>query len=440
MNSEEITEQFEPAFVRLDRHVLRFNGYFKESVVESRLENFRVRKLILYYYLEDHTLSIIEPKIQNSGTPQGAFLKRRAVLKEDGSGMAIEPSDLRVGENIVIFGKNIRLVDCDGYSREFYEINNMPQGPAEEIPADPFDKKVKEPVVSQKDAMMKDFLEKSLGGGRPKSEKQFLDNDRRVLRFFCKSGEDYILHYYLADDTVEILECHYPNDGKMDFNVLLRRNKLPKAFNLGQPGHTVVDNYLKDHEIMPDMTISAFGRQFTINSADIFTVTYYRENYNRAFPLGPLQEPPPREVSNIVIPPHDGLGSEEDSLGYVYRLIPKPPNKDYFKFIDNSHKILRWVVKLNTTSPEDIDRRFIISYFLNDDTLQIQEIPQRNSGIVEGKFLARNRYKNSENNSSFFKPTDFLLNKDVTVNSYRFHIESCDEYTRKYMEQTYNIC
>lgn len=65
--------------------VLRFYGYFKESVVESRLENFRIRKLILYYYLEDNSVAIIEPKQMNSGIPQGAFLKRQKVAIKSNS-------------------------------------------------------------------------------------------------------------------------------------------------------------------------------------------------------------------------------------------------------------------------------------------------------------------------------------------------------------------
>jgi len=55
-NNTEINELFEPTFVKLDKQVLRFFGYFKESVVESRLENYRIRKLILYYYLEDRSI------------------------------------------------------------------------------------------------------------------------------------------------------------------------------------------------------------------------------------------------------------------------------------------------------------------------------------------------------------------------------------------------
>ena len=53
---------------------------------------------------------------------------------------------------------------------------------------------------------MKDSLEKTMGGGRSVSQKYFLDNDRRVLCFYAESKEPYIIHYYLADDTVEILE------------------------------------------------------------------------------------------------------------------------------------------------------------------------------------------------------------------------------------------
>jgi hypothetical protein len=78
---------------------------------------------------------------------------------------------------------------------------------------------------------MKEFLEKSLGGGRVASQKQFLDNDRKVLRFFTKCDDlPYIIHYYLADDTCEIREVHHPNDGRDSFSLFLKRQKLPQSF------------------------------------------------------------------------------------------------------------------------------------------------------------------------------------------------------------------
>ena len=102
---------------------MRFYGYFKESVVESRLENFRIRKLIVYYFLEDRSIMITEPKMVNSGTPQGAFLKRQLVIKQDGSGMPFEPTDFRVGLDIGICGRSIRVYDCDQYTREFFQVS-----------------------------------------------------------------------------------------------------------------------------------------------------------------------------------------------------------------------------------------------------------------------------------------------------------------------------
>lgn len=103
---------------------MRFFGYFKESVVESRLENYRIRKVIVMYYLEDHTIMINEPKEVNSGTPQGVFLKRQMVLKQDGSNSPLLPTDFRVGLDVGILGRSIRIFDADQYTREFFDVSH----------------------------------------------------------------------------------------------------------------------------------------------------------------------------------------------------------------------------------------------------------------------------------------------------------------------------
>lgn len=92
-------------------------------MVESRLENYRIRKLIIYYFLEDRSVLITEPKMVNSGTPQGAFFKRQMVLKQDGSQMPFQPTDFRVGLDIGICGRSIRIYDCDQYTREFFDVS-----------------------------------------------------------------------------------------------------------------------------------------------------------------------------------------------------------------------------------------------------------------------------------------------------------------------------
>lgn len=50
--------------------VLRFFGFFQEAVTESNIENHRVRRVVVLYYLADDTLQVTEPKQDNSGIPQ----------------------------------------------------------------------------------------------------------------------------------------------------------------------------------------------------------------------------------------------------------------------------------------------------------------------------------------------------------------------------------
>jgi EF-hand domain-containing protein 1 len=400
----DIQEQFEPTYVKLDKQVLKFRAYFKEPIVESRLENWRVREVNIYFYLEDSTIMIIEAKQVNSGTPQGTFLKRQMVLKDGpiGSQSSYAIEDFRVGDSVNIHGRNFKIIDADQYTREFYENYGEVQPEAEELPVDEFTKALTKPKP-KKDAAMLDYLEHTLGGGRVKSQKQFLDNDRRVLRFYTYSdGDGFIIHYYLADDTIEIREFNFANSGKHNFPLLLRRQKLPKQFSVGQPGlDTNAESYLTEEDIKPGEPIIAFGRVFTITGVDPFTKEFYKKNYNEHFPLGDVSESKPPEQVPLVIPEYNGFGDEEDTLGYVKKLLPKQPRKDFFKYVDNDKKILRYTARFNTQVPEDVDRRFIISYYLADDTLSIFEPAQKNSGIQEGKFLERRKYKNKHKGDAF---------------------------------------
>lgn len=131
------------------------------------------------------------------------------------------------------------------------------------------------------------------------------------------------------------------------------------------------------------------------------------------------------------IPPYNGFGDEEDSLSNVNRLKPKPPKKDYFKWVDNQMQ-LRFDALMVTQKPEDVGRKFIITLFLNDDTVMVYEPQVRNSGIVSGKFLEKTKYKNKLEGGRFFEPQDFLIGKLVEVNSYRFRVQEHDERTKKW--------
>lgn len=170
-----------------------------------------------------------------------------------------------------------------------------------------------------------------------------------------------------------------------------------------------------------------------ICGVDLFTQNYFLQKYHRHFPLGEVEKPAPRPAVVVQVPPHNGFGNEVDSLGYVYDLVPKKPKIDFFKYVDNDKKILRYTARFNTKVPEDIDRRFIVSYYLADDTISIFEPAQKNSGIIEGPFLKRNKYKNVDKNYEFINPTDMAVGGDIKINGYNFHLFGCDEYTTKYL-------
>ena len=61
--------------------------------------------------------------------------------------------------------------------------------------------------------------------------------------------------------------------------------------------------------------------------------------------------------------------------------------------------------------------RFIISYFLSDDTILVFEPPQRNSGILGGKFLERGRIKKPDGVNYFIAQVSDLYYLDCFVNA-----------------------
>eukprot|EP00350_Pseudokeronopsis_sp_OXSARD2_P005458 CAMPEP_0170553544 /NCGR_PEP_ID=MMETSP0211-20121228/11378_1 /TAXON_ID=311385 /ORGANISM="Pseudokeronopsis sp., Strain OXSARD2" /LENGTH=339 /DNA_ID=CAMNT_0010861953 /DNA_START=370 /DNA_END=1392 /DNA_ORIENTATION=+ len=337
------------------------------------MENFRIRKLLVFYYLEDNTIMISEPKEMNSGTPQGVFLKRQMVLKQDGTGLPLAPTDFVVGLDCGIYGRTIRIYDCDQFTREFFENMGYLKQRDSKSPEDNFTKNLKHAPL-KKDTEMKDFLEKSLGGGKVASQKQFLDNDRKVLRFFTKCDDmPYVIHYYLADDTVEIREVHHANDGRGSFAQLLKRQKLPKSFAANYLARTSLETTTSP-AMKFSLEVSSMHSEGSSESKEwMISLRTIKGEVLEYFDLGGVEFPRPRDPKPMQIPPHNGFGDEVDSLGYVYKLLPDKPKRDFFKYVDNDKKVLRFTARFNTRVPEDLDRRFIIAFFLSDDTISIFE-------------------------------------------------------------------
>ena len=93
----------------------------------------------------------------------------------------------------MVYSKYVRIYDADQFTRDFCASNGIILGPKQEVPEDPFIKRMTTKPKIVKDNIMKEYLEYSMGGGKVKNAKQFLENDRKVLRYYAKfEGLKYI--------------------------------------------------------------------------------------------------------------------------------------------------------------------------------------------------------------------------------------------------------
>ncbi|KAJ7345642.1 hypothetical protein JRQ81_001592 [Phrynocephalus forsythii] len=424
---------FIPAHVAFDKKVLKFDGYFQEDVPISTEEHFRIRQVGLYYYLEDDSMSVMEPIVENSGIPQGKLIKRQRLPKND-RGDHYHWKDLNRGINITIYGKTFRIVDCDAFTETFLQSQGIELNPPEKMIFDPYTELRKMPLRMYVTPSDFDQL------------KQFLAFDKKVLRFYAMwdnteemFGENrcFIIHYYLADDTVEVREVHERNDGRDPFPVLIRRQRLPKKFveNKGTFPSCVLE--ISDQEVLEwfaakDFAVGKFttllGRKFFIYDCDEFTRQFYQDKFGITdFQPVDIKKPPPEEIKRE-IPPYNGYGFLEDSLQNCFSLIPQPPRKNIIKMLENDHKVLRYAAIL---------RRFVLSYCLATDMISIYEPPVRNSGIIGGKYLGRTKVPkpgSSTDNPVYYEPADLTIGAMVEVFGHRFIIVDADEHVLNYME------
>ena len=68
--------------------------------------------------------------------------------------------------------------------------------------------------------------------------------------------------------------------------------------------------------------------------------------------------------------------------------------------------MLRFDARLLSETKDDNSRTFIISFFCGDDTIQVYEVADKNSGIWKGKFLERTKHINPVT-KKFFVESEF---------------------------------
>merc|ERR1712193_605659 len=139
-----------------------------------------------------------------------------------------------------VYGRCIQLTDCDAFTREYFASVGLPQpagtGTMEEDPWTQVREDAKVKTVSQERTYEKLYREVMMGGGHiNENQQQFMENDRRVCRFFAVLDDvatpqyerrPFTILFFLSDDTIEIREQYPLNCGRDNFPIFFRRAKL----------------------------------------------------------------------------------------------------------------------------------------------------------------------------------------------------------------------
>ncbi|KAH1186802.1 EF-hand domain-containing family member C2 isoform X1 [Mauremys mutica] len=466
-----------PSWVAFDKQVLSFDAYFDEEVPEKNQELYRIRHCKIYFYLEDDTIQVVEPQVKNSGIPQGTIVRRHRIpLPPPNEDQFYTVDYFNINTEVIFYARRYKIVDCDQFTKIFLRKLGVRLNPPAYHPEDPYTRDRQKIADSMKPLRPYE---------RCDTLRQFLEYDGHVLRFYCiwddtestfGDPRELILHYFLADDTIEIKEVIPVNSGRDALPLFLSRKKLPKyapaglyqpgaitdrtVLNVfgglvGNKGRYILDNrktgtvhqeFYKDSDLTIGAVINVWGRRVKLCDCDEFTKEYYMTKYGiKDFTPIPFKAPPPPKIEKK-FPPYTGFGSEEDSLCSCLSLLPQPPQKDFKKFMEKDRKglesnLLRFLAKFITDNPIDKDRQFIISYFLSDDTISVFETPQRNTGILGGKFLERSRIKKPGQElfkseiSEYFKAQDLFVGAKVCFHGHNFLLVDADEYAFNYMEK-----
>ncbi|KAL0224575.1 hypothetical protein P9112_003965 [Eukaryota sp. TZLM1-RC] len=434
------TGETKPAFLHYDRKVLRFHAYFKEPVVETCFEQYRVRRCFIYFFLDDETLQITEPPIENSQLPQGVILSRQKAYPNVPSPLdpTLSPhitwERLNVGEELEIFGRVYMLVDCDKSTRDFLSSNGVSVPGPFSIPQDRYTDVIRQQLEDTTTYTKTPNLDEI-------PFRRFLKYDGKVLCFYAtwRDVDDVVddvrlfeIHYFLSEDSLEIVEVRGANSGRADSSQFLKRQKLPKNINQKEPYKELETYTWKD--LLIGNEINVYNRKFLIHDVDDFTRDWYRDN-NVAL-ADPIPKPTIKrsemerkpKTLTFTVPKHSGIGSEEDSLANCVSLVPKPVVKKAHYLINGEEPpVLRFEAEIAGDSD---GRKFVLCYYCEDSTISLFEIPQHNSGYIGGVTLKRTKVPKGDGHISI---NDLEIGKELNVFSRILVLKNADGFTLRHL-------
>ncbi|CAA9999905.1 unnamed protein product [Nesidiocoris tenuis] len=472
---------------RLSSTILKFDAFWLESAAfpEEGNRHF-VHKCVVYFYLEDGTVKVVEPKIRNSGLPQGKYTslslverRRQRIQYYRGDGSTNDNYDIidfNIGKEVDIYGRKFTLVDCDKFTRQFLNRLGIPVPDPIVIPEDPYTKK-REKI---------DGVPEKKRAGKAEAYDSAPKLDNRILGFKAywddrenPGGYLHLLNliYFLSDGTIEVSDVTDPDK----HYILVKRMRLPKEYKgLSMPGEndpmtllnvigdgkrpnrSIADpldagrsskEFYRDKDITIGAVVNSFGRKFVVYDCDNFTKEYYKVKFGLD-DFTPAPRPLTKEEVALTaakeiglqIAPYNGFGSYEDSLRNCLTVHPSQIVKSMKQFYEKDRfgydsKILRFSAIMLSKDPVYHGRKYIISYFLADDTINIHDGETApNTGVNGGMLISRRQILKpgqdiySSKTPQYYDYRDLFIGNYLELEGHSFHIVGADEYALHYME------
>ena len=457
-----------PDHVIFANQVLKFYGQFSEArpwemdgpLGSPTIEKEIVRNVTIAFFLEDGTISVNEGASDN-GMIGGTFFKRGILKKSDGS--AYTPDDFSIGNIVSIAGQNIKIYDADKKTRDYFrQVLRV----------------ILPPAMYAREQSRNDLgVAMATGGGTHFPEKHdpngnfkgrsakyiesrdhmatsyaFMRQESRIINFdaiLCSfpdgpteedltvgTAKRYSVSFSLTEETMEIRPRKEKRSAYDEARSLLKKSKLAKNWRQVQRGKKPV--YYQANDLICGTIIECYGRYLLLIDCDNATRRRYEENgiiQRRIELLVPEQKVTKQETPKL----GDGflaIGTEEDTLGTVHGM-PKP-GKDLEKLQRNQGRHLRCRANLISNNPTDKGREFMVTIYLEDDSIQIYEETKRNSGLTGGNFLKKGKYLNTlpadSDEPRYFAPQDFYLGNVFCINGNEMRIMEMDNMSLRFCE------
>jgi len=302
---------------------------------------------------------------------------------------------------------------------------NQPQQEAEKVPQRIRPQSAK---VRSEDTDIQRILNQPKGS--TSTVPAWLEREQRVLRFYGYFMEPVwqsayetervrriILYYYLADSSLHVAEPKQANSG-MPQGVFVKRAVARKADG----------SLYEPNDFQIGSTINLVAREFHLVDADKQTREYFRAQLNQ--PLGDAVGYPADRHSDLMSfksRPKNKMGS-----------ISQPKKNDTLRqFLEHDRHVLSFSCFWDDTNRlYGEKRKYILNYYLSNDTVEVREVLQPNSGRDPfPMLLRRQKLPKKIGHSAIVTQHDLRCGGSVYVYGRNIVLLDCDKFTKSYYRQ-----